>query len=570
MVFMRRPETRSGCSRLWRAVFVALFSFAIPVTAEIPSVDYLFPAGGQTGATFTVTASGKLTPWPLGVWTDSPGLDFKPGPTNGQFTVSIATHTPPGPHLVRFYNSDGASGPKLFVVGTWNEVNEPKLTPTEPFSITNLPVIVNGRFEKGGDSDSFAIQVTKDHSLIARVQSYGLDSPVDPVLQLTDPDGTQLAFNHDSRTLDPTLVFRAPKTGTYLLQLFAFAFPPRADINFFGADAAVYRLSLTTGPSIAFAFPAGISRQHTSTVHLFGWNLPSDSGAALREIDPANIPPTQSTLCLPLLDAGEPLALPIGQWPETREIEPNNAVDLAQPVEIPCTVNGRIDPTADVDRFRFKAKKGERLIFRLHSVRLGFPLDGVIGVEDDSGKSLARSEPNRVASDPELAWTVPQDGAYVVSLTDLIHRGNSNYVYRLELCHPTPDFKVAVENDAYRVEPGKSVSMKVTLTRSDALTDKIVVAAENLPAGVAATSAEASKSGELHLTLSAAPDAKPVNQPFRVLAILLHPQTPQMRTGTAGVKAQNSRHLLITETEQIWLTVLPGPPPQEKDKTAAK
>src|SRR4029079_198715 len=52
----------------------------------------------------------------------------------------------------------------------------------------------------------------------------------------------------------------------------------------------------------------------------------------------------------------------VGTLPEHIEKEPNN--DLAAPESgmAPCVVNGRIDPQADVDVFRFTARAGQRIV----------------------------------------------------------------------------------------------------------------------------------------------------------------------------------------------------------------
>ena len=51
----------------------------------------------------------------------------------------------------------------------------------------------------------------------------------------------------------------------------------------------------------------------------------------------------------------------VGRLPEVREKEPNDTLATAQAVTLPVVVNGRIDPQADADCFRFRLKKGQRL-----------------------------------------------------------------------------------------------------------------------------------------------------------------------------------------------------------------
>src|SRR5436305_13619005 len=94
------------------------------VRAEIPMLDYLFPAGGQQGTTFVVTNGGKFEPWSPHVWIDCGGVKFTSETNKGLFTVTIATNAPAGPHLIRSYNAEGASVPKWFVIGQDQELME--------------------------------------------------------------------------------------------------------------------------------------------------------------------------------------------------------------------------------------------------------------------------------------------------------------------------------------------------------------------------------------------------------------------------------------------------------------
>lgn len=110
--------------------------------------------------------------------------------------------------------------------------------------LPQLPVTINGRFDKSGDVDSFAIELRNGEWLEARVDCYTLMSKVDAVLRLVTTNGEQLAWNHDFITLDPRLVWRAPANETVVLQIFGFAFPPDSDIRLTGGEGATYRLHL--------------------------------------------------------------------------------------------------------------------------------------------------------------------------------------------------------------------------------------------------------------------------------------------------------------------------------------
>ena len=117
--------------------YLFLYLCIAPARAAVPAIDYLFPPGGQQGATLEMTAGKKadskavakktdstIAPWPANVWIDCPGVEFTAADTPGKFNVAIAKNAPLGPHVVRIYNEDGASLPRVFVVGRHSEINE--------------------------------------------------------------------------------------------------------------------------------------------------------------------------------------------------------------------------------------------------------------------------------------------------------------------------------------------------------------------------------------------------------------------------------------------------------------
>ncbi len=147
--------------RVRRLSAILFFLFAvISAQAAAPAPEFLFPAGGKQGATVSLNVGGKLDGWPVGVWTSHPGLTFKAATNSGAYSVSIGKDVTPGPHLVRFFNTEGASEPRAFVVGRRDELLE--IEPNDDFRraqrVEKSAVVINGKLEKAGDVDSFAIQ----------------------------------------------------------------------------------------------------------------------------------------------------------------------------------------------------------------------------------------------------------------------------------------------------------------------------------------------------------------------------------------------------------------------------
>jgi len=551
--------------RLCRIVIVLLCSFAASAArAAAPAPEFIFPAGGKPGPTFNVTVGGKLDGWPVGVWTDHAGLVFKATTNSGAFTVSIAADVPPGPHLVRFFNDDGAAEPRTFVVGTRDEVLE--VEPNDDFRKAQLvdksAVVVNGRLEKAGDVDSFAIRAEQGKWIVAAVDCYALGASVDPVLQILDERGVRVALNHDTHNLDALVAWQAPHTGTYIVQLLGFAHPPAADVTAKGSPAYVYRLTLTTGPFVRSTFPMGLKRGAKGAVELVGWNLPK----AAQPVDGTRVAAAEQLLFLPAAPTGDTLWLDVADAADVAEQEPNDSSAQAQTVAFPATVNGRIGRPGDVDRFAFPAKKNERFNFQMRAVGLRSPMAARLRVEDTNGVSLTEQLGGDL-SDPRLGWNAPADGTYVLAVSDMYGQGGPEWLYRVKTAPAPPHFTATLPTHAFFVENGKTNEIKVTFARNDGFQEKLALAVKGLPDGVTARIAPVPDKGtEVKVELVATADAQAANVPIE---FILSAPPPMSRAATFSLRGTEPRgDRLVNDGHIAWLTVVnkPAPPNPPKKK----
>jgi hypothetical protein len=244
--------------------------------AAPPNVTYLYPAGARQGDSVSVTAGGTFERWPVSVWVGGTGVEAKAGKDKGSLTVTVAPDAAPGLRWLRLFDEQGASPIRPFIVGTLPEINErePNDDPKKPQELTAVPV-VNGRLERPGDVDIFALRLQKGQTLVASLEANRtLGSPMDGILQVLSADGFVLEQNNDEHGLDPQVIFTAPADGSYLVRLFAFPAVPNSAIRLAGAEDYVYRLTLTTGGFIDHAFPLAVERSKPGEVDLHGWNIP--------------------------------------------------------------------------------------------------------------------------------------------------------------------------------------------------------------------------------------------------------------------------------------------------------
>jgi hypothetical protein len=451
------------------------------VSAAPPSATYLYPAGAQHGTTVEVIAGGAFEHWPIAARADDAGIAVNVGTEKGKLTVTVASGVKPGRHWIWLYDGQGASVPLPFIVGTLKEVREKE--PNDEIKSAQhiaLPATVNGRLEKPGDVDCYAVSLKKGQTMVAAFDGWStLRSPMDAVLQILSSDGFVLDENNDFHGLDPYIAFQVPKDGAYIVRTFAFPAVPDTSIRFSGGESYVYRLTLTAGGYADYTFPLAVERNEPTKVGIVGWNIPV--AASIVAIKPGEVS-----------DHVEVVHPQIANDVRFR-VEPHRcavkSADSADPItlEPPISVSSQLIAPRAVDHFVLKAKKSQTLILHVESREIGLPVTAVIRVTDAAGKELARAEPSGLHNDPELSFTPPADGDYPVTVTDLYADGGPRFAYLLRVTRPEPEFTLSVAADRFAVAAGQSIELPVTVQRSNGFNGQIDLQFDGLPLGVEAS-----------------------------------------------------------------------------------
>lgn len=479
----------------WLVSFGIVALISASAHAAPPEVTSLFPAGCQRGTSVSVTIQGKLE-GAGHVWCSRPGvkvtLPEKPGP----ITIEVAANTEPGVCWLRFFNDEGASGLRPFVIGTCPEILEVELNDDvrKPQTLRELPVVVNGQHIKNGDSDLFAVTLRKGQTVVASLMANRtLGSPQDAVLQILGPTGFVLEQNEDDQGFDPQLAFTAPDDGIYIIRTWAFPATPDSSIRLFGSPACAYRLSVTTGPFVDHLLPTAVQAGSSQKIHVRGWNLPQ----------------TEVDLVAPVSAIGRrfdwvlegwshllPASVVVQPFETTIEQEPNDLA-RAQSISLPISVTGEISQDRDVDAFQFTAKKGTRYRFEVIAREMGSPLDAVLRIYDAKGKLLKEADDDgRQSIDPDVEYTLPSDGDFRVTVTDRYLHSGERYAYLLSITEVVPDFAVSVASDAFVLSAGKDLEIPVTVTRPAEFSEEISIEVVGLPAGVTATAVKSAAKGD--------------------------------------------------------------------------
>ena len=501
---------RRGRSKLLFTLGLVIAS-AAGAWADAPTVEHLHPAGLTRGSTNVVTFAGKFEPWPPKVWVSCPGVVLTAETNKGKFRVETAADAPVGAHWLRLFNADGPSLPRIFVVSRGTELLEAE--PNDHFTnaqpVTPLPMTVNGRLDKSGDVDSFAVTLNAGQWLDARLDAYTLASKVDALLRLVSPDGVQQTWNHDFGTLDPHLLWQAPSNGTYVVQVMGFKHPADAEVRLTGGDGCVYRLHLAVGPERPDVF---------------------------------------------------------GGKTDTAEQEPNNTFTNAMTLTMPASVRGVIGGAEDEDCFAFEVKKGESIEASIDAASAGSALDALLKITDATGKELTRNDDASGSRDPRLEWKAPTNGTFCVVVGNLLHAGGTNHFYRLSLQRLAPDFKAGLAAHSITVTVGETNEVKFTVARLRGFDRKLKARLKGLPDGLRAEPVDVSeKSGENTLKLIATADAKASQAPVHI--VITDVDSGEERVALFALTSSSEDNgvpggytkLLVESVGQLWLTVKAKP-----------
>lgn len=323
------------------------------------------------------------------------------------------------------------------------------------------PCGVSGNLAKA-DVDCFTFEVAAGQSLVFEVEAWRLGMPVRPMLVLFDEQGREIARTvKDSPDIAPDarLAHRFASTGKYVLRV--------TDRTYEGGPFCNYYLRIHDEPFATAMFPLGGRRGGHVSLTLQGGSL---TAPLAHELDlAADAPWLAKRMEIPLQAAAilSPMALAVGDLPEWFEQEPNDTPSEAAVLDLPITVNGRIERARDRDCIRFRAKNGQKLQVRALSRSLGSPLDVSLILQNDKGETLQTADDTPAAArvppvvrpiqmpqnddDSLLEFTAPADGEYTVLVDDVYFHGGPEYAYRLEISEPRPDFELLMQ-------PGRAVN----------------------------------------------------------------------------------------------------------------
>ena len=337
---------------------------------------------------------------------DRPASQFsmvKPSDRVAPLKAAIDESCPVGVYGLRVATAEGISNPLLFMVDDLPTVTSLRSNhDVTSAQPINLPSAIDGTTESG-DADYFQFAGSAGNWVSIEAVATRLGTKLDPVVRLLNQSGKELAFVDDSPSLagDCRLRLQFPETGKFFVAI--------EDSAMGGSSAHAYRLRIGDFP--------------------LTWDQPLTSAA----------------------NSGLPQFEHVDQKPFSQ-------------AEIDGELRGIFSNDRPIHRFRFSAKKGDRLILIDRSRQFGAAVMLGLAVRDEARKLIGE---NRRAgtSGGTLNITVPNDGAYDVELSELTRRSGADFGYYAELRRSVPDFELFLEAASVILPQDGYAIVKVTTDR---------------------------------------------------------------------------------------------------------
>ena len=505
-----------------------------------PTILSVHPLGASAGSALEVEIQGYLLEGARAVWFEQGRLQGRvgdvravPAEGNGEsdaagedkpvllgvrVELEIPTDALAGVHRFRLVSKRGVSNALMFRVNSdavLDETSQPHQTPSTARQV-DIPAVVNGRVASDGEEDYYAFELTQARELRFEVFCKTPGKPpddvgLDPELTLYEQTGswfdkertTRLAYNDDPSSYHvsrlPQLTYRFLKKGRYLVGVGAFL----------GGGSPHYsyqlRISDSSAPTFAqldrngrnrvpapwkeraFRRPIGSGRlalleSRSASSNGTGADGPLTNGAASSHEEPvqsgANGRGSQPSIIL------------------VNEQENGEKEGNTLSVSVPGIAEGTIDRPGDVDRYTFKAERGQQVAFEVETPQVGPPqFNPRFGILDEEGRELFSNVYKRLGRqltfylktvEPKTLYTFERSGEYSLVVSDLTRRfGNAGFRYRLLLRPQIPHVgEVRTDTDRLNLVAGQASKITVTTDQEEGYSGDIALVLEGLPEGV--------------------------------------------------------------------------------------
>lgn len=456
-----------------------------PLGAASPRLTSITPRGLKRGAEHVVQFNGSgLEDIEEVFFYEPAGFTVKNIELNGnnpKVTISVTPDCRLGEHVAQVRTKTGITDYRTFYIEELAAVAE--VEPNNEFAAPQpiaLNVVVDGTITNE-DVDYFLVEAKQGQRISVEVVAMRLGTALfDPYVAILDSKRFELSASDDSAFAlqDGFASVIAPEDGTYTIEVRE---------SSYGAGSN-YRLHVGTFPRPTVVYPAGGKLGEEIEVQYLG--LPAG------ELQSKITLPTTPTTDFALFAQDQGGISPTGnsfrlfEHGNAFEQEPNNEIAQASPVSLPLALNGIIEQPGDIDFFRLTAQKGQVYEVECFARRIRSGLDPVMHLYNAAGGLLVSNDDSR-GPDSYFRFAIPEDGEYILRITDHLGRGRSDYIYRVEFQPVRPALAISIprveQYGQFRqqiyVPRGGRFGTVLNLSRNDFGGD-LVLDGKDLPAGV--------------------------------------------------------------------------------------
>lgn len=553
---------------LIRIVLIFFMAVGIVHAQVAPQLSSISPRAAQRGQTIEVTLVGKNIDESAKIWLSKEGIKAEikqktpvatvrftgsgisaniPSDPRLVLSFEIAPDAPLGNHQLRLITPNGVSNPQNILIGNLREMKEQEPNSTnDEANMLELPVTVNGTVSSIDDVDVFHFNLRKGARLIIDIFAQRIGSPLDSYMVLYDPNGTEVVKSLDGNGLDSFVDYTTQHEGKYSLHI--------RDVRYQGGGNYLYRLNIGELPYLQSVFPLGGKRGAANTVNVSGANLGSVNTIQLNISPDATLGIQELRVSNPNGLETNPYPFAIGEFNESNEKEPNDALSQENKIGTPITVNGRIEKAGDVDRYSITVEKGTSLVFDVKAREFRSHLDPVLTIyshkkgeaEGSLEEQVLRVNDDASGTDARIAFTFPEAGNYGISIRDLNNAGGSNFPYRLTIRPLKQGFRLNVNADNPRISRGGTLMLTASVARIDGFNGALRFYSHDLPKGfVFSPTILFPGQNQALITITAPEDAELGLHPFSIVGV----------SAVGGERLEET-----TSPKGILLTVLDTPP----------
>lgn len=443
------------------------FAFGCPTLAFSQAfVEHLSPPVFQRGAVTRVEVLGTETNGAVGLWSSLLPSQFQARPVMGTdaakdqsstlFDIELARETPLGLYGLRLATRSGLSNVHLFLVDELPLTVRNSQLAIDAVQPVTLPVCVTAPC-RPATVDRYSITVHAGQRVSFEVIGNRFGKDYDPLVLIRSAAGKLIASCDNSVGLffDCRFAHTFVDAGTYTIEV--------ADARYAGHPTWHYVLRMGDFPEARMAVPSAVRPGEATTLtfpQIAGWQLPltipADRSLANTFQEIRTSPSSVATF----------LPFSISDLAPRVEVEPNDTLPTATPVQIPASLNGVLAKAGDSDYFTFELTQGQKLQFQGNSRCIGSAADLELLLFDADGREVRRVDDVEL-EEASFAFNAGKAGPHRLQVRDMSRDGGAEFAYRIDVRSGGPQFQLLLEPSDLTIPQGTFQPLPIKVTRTD-------------------------------------------------------------------------------------------------------